>query len=49
MTNFFNKNYSADDGAGNVVKPYANIDANVLYISLSFQVLKGAKAYHKDK
>jgi hypothetical protein len=47
MTNFFNKNYSAIDGAGNIVYPYQNFDANVFYISLSVQILKGSRLTYK--
>lgn len=38
MTNFFNKDYSANDGAGNVIYPYRDINANVFYTSLSIQI-----------
>lgn len=49
MTNFFNKDYSADDGSGNLVHPYKDINANVMYVSLSFQILKGTRSAYKDK
>jgi hypothetical protein len=48
MTSFFNKDYSADNGSGVMVYPYKNINANVMYISLSFQVLKGTRYAYKD-
>lgn len=44
LTNWFNKGYTAADGS----KPYANFNANVFYISLSFQILKGRHFYYKD-
>ncbi len=47
MTNFFNKSYSANDGAGNIIYPYQNFDANVFYISLSVQILKGTHLDYK--
>lgn len=47
MTNFFNKDYAANDGSGGVIYPYQNFDANVFYISLSFQILKGTDFYYK--
>lgn len=46
LTNFFNKGFAANDGNGNIVYPYQTLDANVFYISLSFQILKGAKFYY---
>ncbi len=50
MTNFFNKDYTANDGQGGTVQPYAGFDANVFYVSLSFQILKGTSFYYsRDK
>jgi hypothetical protein len=49
LTNFFNKNYSENDGTGTLVYPYQNFDANVFYVSLSFPILKGMTFYYKDK
>jgi hypothetical protein len=46
LTNFFNKSYAANDGSGNIVYPYQNFEANVFYVSLSFQVLKGTSFYY---
>jgi hypothetical protein len=43
LNNFFNKGFTASDGS----QPYANFDANVFYISLSFQILKGTQFYYK--
>jgi hypothetical protein len=49
LNNFFNKSYSANDGTGNIVYPYQNFDANVFYVSLSFQILKGTSFYYTSK
>jgi len=49
MTNFLNKDYSANDGAGNIIYPYKNFDANVFYVSLSFQLLKGKSYSYGNK
>jgi len=50
LTNFFNKGYTANDGNGGTYQPYAGFDANVFYISLSFQILKGTSFYYiRDK
>ncbi len=50
LTNFFNKNYTANDGQGGTFKPYDGFDANVFYVSLSFQILKGTSFYYtRDK
>lgn len=43
LTNWFNKSYMDAQGT----KPYANFDANVFYISLSFQILRGTDFYYK--
>jgi hypothetical protein len=45
MTNFFNKNYAANDGSGNTIYPYKDIEANVFYVSLSLQLFSGSKLY----
>ena len=47
MTGFFNKSYAANDGNGGTIYPYQNFDANVYYISLSAQILKGTSSYYK--
>ncbi len=44
LTNWFNKGYTAADGT----QPYANFNANVFYLSLSFQILRGTHFYYKD-
>jgi hypothetical protein len=49
MTNFLNKDYTAQDDAGNKIHPYQNLDANVFYVSLSFQFLSGSHLYYKEK
>jgi hypothetical protein len=49
LTNFFNKGFSANDGSGNIIYPYQNFDANVFYVSLSYQILKGLKFYYVEK
>ena len=41
MTNFVNKSFAANDGSGGTIYPYANMDANVFYVSISVQILKG--------
>lgn len=46
MTNFYNKNYSGNDGQGNSIKPYENLDINVFYVSLSFGLLKNTDFYY---
>ncbi len=39
-----------NDGNGGTFKPYADFDANVFYVSLSFQILKGTSFYYiRDK
>jgi hypothetical protein len=48
MTNFFNKDYTANDN-GVSVKPYANINANVFYVSLSIQLMKGTHVNISNK
>ncbi len=49
LTNFFNKSYAENDGTGKLIYPYQNFDANVFYVSISFQILKGLKLYnYKD-
>ncbi|MBL7854054.1 MAG: hypothetical protein JNL17_06640 [Cyclobacteriaceae bacterium] len=46
LTNFYNKDYSENDGQGNSFKPYENLDINVFYISLSFGLLKNTDFYY---
>ena len=48
-TNFFNQSYTTANSSGALVSPYANITANVFYISLSFQILKGTDFYYKHE
>jgi hypothetical protein len=47
LTNFYNKDYSENDGQGNVVKPYENTNINVFYVSLSFGLLKNTDFYYE--
>jgi len=48
FTNFVEKDYAANDGNGNTIYPYQNFDANVFYISLSFQLFKDASFYYDE-
>jgi len=48
MTNFVDKGYVANDGNGNAIYPYQNFEANVFYISLSFQLFKNASFYYDE-
>lgn len=43
LTSFYNQNFQATDGSGNLVKPYQGIDANIFYISLNFDLFKNGK------
>lgn len=43
LTEFHNRDYTASGG----VKPYANLQSNVWYISLTFFVLRNATLYYK--
>jgi hypothetical protein len=45
LTEFHNQEYTASGG----VKPYAGLNSNVFYVSLSFFVLKNAKIYTYSK
>lgn len=48
LNNFFNKGFTTTDANGVPgYQPYANFDANVFYVSLSFQILKGTQFYYK--
>ena len=46
LNNFFNKDYTETDEQGFQVKPY-DIDVNIFYVSLSFNLFKDAHWYHK--
>ena len=48
MTNFVDTDYVANDGNGNPIYPYQNFDANVFYISLSYQIFKDAHFYYEE-
>jgi hypothetical protein len=43
LTNFLDQDYAANDGSGNTIYPYQNLEVNVFYISLSAQLFKDAK------
>lgn len=43
LTSFYNQNFQATDGSGNLVKPYQGIDANIFYVSLNFDLFKNGK------
>jgi hypothetical protein len=47
ITNFFNKSYVAADENGDRFNPYANIDAKVFYVSLSWQLFHGKHVNYK--
>lgn len=44
LTNFFNKDFTESSG-GAQVKPYANFDVHVFYVSLSFDMLRGLEQF----
>lgn len=46
LTNFYNKNYTENDGQGNIIKRYENLDVNIFYVSLSFGLLKNTDFYY---
>jgi hypothetical protein len=49
LNNFFNKSFS-EDGAGGVrVQPFANMDVNVFYIALDWNVFRDVHAYSKKR
>ena len=45
LTSFFNQDFQASDGNGNMVKPYQGIDANIFYVSLNFSLFRNWKLY----
>ncbi len=47
LNNFFNKDFT-QDVEGETVKPYANFDANVFYLSLSFHLFRNADLYYRE-
>jgi hypothetical protein len=49
LTNFFNKNYTAQDASGNPYKPYQNMQVNVFYFSLNFFLFKNTEFYYASK
>jgi hypothetical protein len=48
LTNFHNQDYTLSDGDFAGTKPYANLNANVFYISLSFFLFKNMELYYKE-
>jgi hypothetical protein len=48
LSNFVDTDYVANDGNGNAIYPYQNFDANVWYISLSWQFLRNAEFIKKE-
>lgn len=47
LTNFHNKDYT-ETVNGTQVKPYADLNANVFYISLNFSLFKNSEMYYKS-
>ncbi|MBN2174626.1 MAG: outer membrane beta-barrel protein [Bacteroidales bacterium] len=43
LSNFHNKGYTESDGT----KPYENLDANILYFSLNYNLFTPVKSYYK--
>jgi hypothetical protein len=48
LTNFYNKDFKSTDDQGNTVKPYADTDINIFYVSLSFGLLKNTDFYYNN-
>ncbi len=46
LSNFYKKSYSESDGNGGTVKPYENMDVNVMYISLNIYLLRNTDLYY---
>lgn len=49
LTSFYNQDFEASDGSGNLVKPYQGIDANIFYISLNFSLFRNWELYDFDE
>ena len=47
LSNFFNKDYAAQDSQGNPTYPYQNMDVHVFYFSLNFFILKNTHFYYQ--
>jgi len=47
LSNFFNKDYTAQDSNGNPIKPYQDMNVNVFYFSLNFFILKNTHFYYQ--
>ncbi len=41
FTNFYKQGYSESDGQGGTVKPYENFNANIFWLSLTFELFRG--------
>jgi len=41
FTNFYKQGYSESDGNGGTVKPYEDFNANVFWLSLTFEIFRG--------
>jgi len=48
LTGFFNQDFRTTDSAGQAVFPYADIQANVFYIALSFNILRNKEVIIDD-
>jgi len=49
ITEFFNTSYKEiDPDTGDIIEPYADLHANVFFISLSINLLKDAKVYYLE-
>ncbi|MDH4057173.1 MAG: hypothetical protein OEU76_00345 [Cyclobacteriaceae bacterium] len=49
LTNFFNKDFKASDGQGGTFKPYEDVDVNIFYFSLNFNLLRNTDFYYNEK
>jgi len=41
FTNFYKQSYTESDGDGGTVKPYEDFNANIFWISLTFEIFRG--------
>ncbi|MCF6169969.1 MAG: hypothetical protein L3J66_03215 [Bacteroidales bacterium] len=49
FSEFFNQDYTQNDGQGNISQPYKGLKANVWYISLGFALFKNNQVYYKEQ
>lgn len=49
LTNFHNKDFTETLSDGRQVKPYATLNSNVFYVSLSFSLFKDTDMYYKSE